>query len=196
MKIPFFIFMIPYILHIVFVFFHVKRIKYNQSQYRRPLNDLIFDNSIDLRHLKIIPNLLLIIFLIPYFQNNGISAFKYFIKFFSVIIGMRIITSTITDIPSSNPECDAINKELSLKNYLLGHCFDKIFSGHTALTLSLILVAQKFNLLTINITIFMYILQILYAYFFMICTRGHYSVDVFLSYIIVIPLFVSLQDDI
>ena len=196
MKIPFFIYLIPYILHFIFVFLHVRRIKDNYSHLRKPLRDLIFDNSIDLSDWKIATNILLIIFIIPYFQNNGFKAFTFFIKFFSIIVAIRIISSTITDIPSSDPKCATIKENLSWKNYITGHCFDKIFSGHTAITLTLILVAKKYNLLTMNKTILLILLQMIYSYFFLICTRGHYSVDVFLSYIIVIPLFSSLQDEI
>lgn len=196
MKISFFIYMIPYILHSIFVFLHVRRIKDNYSHLRKPLRDLIFDNSIDLRGWEMSTNILPIIFIIPYFQKNGFNAFIFFIKFFSIIIAIRTISSTITDIPSSNPKCSTIKENLSWKNYISGHCFDKIFSGHTAATLLLIMIARKYNLLSINKTIILIFLQILFVYFFLICTRGHYSVDVFLSYVIVIPLFSSLQDEI
>ena len=195
MKIPFFIYIIPYIFHIIFVFLHVRRIKNNYSHLRRPLKDLIFDNSIDLSEFNKGTDILLVIFILPYFQNNGFNAFKLFIKFFSIIAAIRIISSTITDIPSSDPKCATIKENLSWKNYITGHCFDKIFSGHTAATLSLILIARKYNLLTTNKTILLILFQIIYAYFFLICTRGHYSVDVFLSYVIVLPLFSSLQDE-
>jgi hypothetical protein len=188
--------MIPYILHSIFVFLHVRRIKDNYSHLRKPLRDLIFDNSIDLRGWEMLTNILPIIFIIPYFQKNGFNAFIFFIKFFSIIIAIRTISSTITDIPSSNPKCSTIKENLSWKNYISGHCFDKIFSGHTAATLLLIMIARKYNLLSINKTIILIFLQILFVYFFLICTRGHYSVDVFLSYVIVIPLFSSLQDEI
>jgi len=173
----------------------VRRIKNNYSHLRRPLKDLIFDNSIDLSEFNTATDILLVIFILPYFQKNGFNAFILFIKFFSIIAAIRIISSTITDIPSSDPKCATIKENLSWKNYITGHCFDKIFSGHTAATLSLILIARKYNLLTMNKTILLILFQIIYAYFFLICTRGHYSVDVFLSYVIVLPLFSSLQDE-
>lgn len=195
MKIPLIFYLMPYIFHIIFVYLQYKRINNNNTNERKPLKDIIFDNSYHFENSNFISDFLLLIFILPYFNKNGIIAFKYFIKFFSIVVCIRIITSTITDIPSSDPNCQNNIKELSLKNYIFGHCFDKIFSGHTALTLSLILTLQKFNLLGKNKILFLYLFQILYVYFFLICTRDHYSVDVILSYIIVIPLFISLQDD-
>lgn len=195
MNLHIFVYLIPYILHFIFVFLHIRRIKNNYSYLRKPLKDLLFDNSIDLREWKMFTNLLLIVFILPYFQKNGINAMIFFFKFFSIVVGIRLISSTITDVPSSDPNCN-LEKELTLKNYLTGHCFDKIFSGHTAITLTLILVAVKYKLITNFTAIIMLIMQILYVYFFLICTRGHYSVDVFLSYVIVLPLFSSLQNNI
>lgn len=195
MKLPFVIYLIPYIFHLVLVFLHMNRINKNKLFLEKPLRDLIFDNSFDLRSLKVFTNILLVIFIIPFLQRKGLSAISYFFKFFSIIVAIRVISSTITDIPSSDPNC-SINKDASWSSYITGHCFDKIFSGHTAISLSLILVARKYDLLGNGSAIFLSLLQILYVYFFLICTRGHYSVDVFLSYVIVIPLFSCLQNEI
>ena len=141
-------------------------------------------------------NILAIIFILPFFQRNSLNAINFFFKFFSLIVGIRTISSTITEIPSSNPKCDTIKENLSLKNYILGHCFDKLFSGHTAFTLSLIFTAKKYNLISFKVYYFLVMLQILYTYFFLICTREHYSVDVFLSYIITVSIFSWLEDKI
>jgi len=195
MKLPFITYLIPYLFHLVLVFLHMTRINKNKLYLEKPLRDLIFDNSLDLRNLKVFTNILLVIFILPYFQENGIKALSFFFRFFSIIVAIRVVSSTITDIPSSDPNC-SINQEATWSSYITGHCFDKIFSGHTAISLSLILIAKKFDLISNKSAIFLSLMQILYVYFFLICTRGHYSVDVFLSYVIVIPLFSCLQNEI
>ena len=96
----------------------------------------------------------------------------------------------MTDMPSSDKECDPHN--ISIYNVIFGHCSDKIFSGHTAFTLLIVLVAYNFNLLDNNKLLILGIFQLIYA-FLIIITRAHYSVDVLLSYYIVIPLYLCIK---
>ena len=105
MKLPLIIYFIPYILHFFFVFLHITRINKNKLFLKEPLRDLLFDYSFDFRQMKIYTNILLVIFFIPYLQSGSLEAGKYFLKFFSIIVGIRLISSTITDIPSSDPDC-------------------------------------------------------------------------------------------
>jgi hypothetical protein len=186
-----YLFLVPYIFHIGYVYYHTKSAELNNTSKIKPLKDLIMDNTYDLRNIEYILNPLLIIFFMPYMTPTNYIYLIDYLKIFSIIVGLRIITSTVTEIPSSNPECKP-NKNGIFK-YLLGHCYDKIFSGHTAATLLLILVAFDKQLITFNKYIILQILQVLYA-LFLISTHSHYSVDVILSYIIVIPIFILLKD--
>ena len=189
-----YLYVIPYIIHILMVFYHLEILQYNNSHKRKPLKDIIMDNCPDMRQYEYILNPLLILFLLPYFQNlKSLKSLGDVFKLGSIFIGIRVITSTVTEIPSSNPECDKINSKLKFYHYIVGHCFDKIFSGHTSLTLLLVLIAYNNNLIKFNKYLILQILQILYA-FFLIAIKGHYSVDVFLSYIIVIPIYFLLKD--
>jgi hypothetical protein len=163
----------------------------HKTERRKPLKDVIMDNGPDLRYLKMIMDPLIIIFLLPYIINNKFNYLFDNLKLFSLIFGLRIITSTITEIPSSDPDCET--NKLGIFKYLSGHCFDKIFSGHTSLTLLLVLIAYDKNLLSYKKYLLFQILQILYA-LMLIYTRGHYSVDVILAYIIVVPIFFLLKD--
>ena len=140
-----YIFLIPYIFHFIYVYFHIKNTNDHQTERRRPLKDIIMDNGPDLRSIKFIMNPLLIIFVLPYLLKNRLDCFIDYLKIFSVIVGLRIITSTITEVPSSDPQCNT--KEVGIFKYISGHCFDKIFSGHTSLTLLLVLIAYDKNLL-------------------------------------------------
>ena len=44
-------------------------------------------------------------------------------------------------MPKSDPKCEDNN----LSKYIFGHCYDKIYSGHTAFTLMAIIIAYKFK---------------------------------------------------
>jgi len=96
----------------------------------------------------------------------------------------------MTDIPSSDKECDPNN--ISIYNIIFGHCSDKIFSNHTAFTLLALLVIYEFNLLNMGQLLILGLFQILYA-LLIIITRAHYSVDVLLSYYIVVPLYYLIK---
>lgn len=190
-------FLIPYILHFITTFYQINRAKINKSMNLKPLRDIIHEHSPNLSDLKY-RNLdsLFIIFLIPYFNRGSSNAIIHFFKTLSVIVLIRTISSSITDMPSSNPNCKYYTNFNSIYSYTLGHCFDKIFSGHTAATLLLILSANKYNLISDSYLIYWILIQIIYVYFGLICTRHHYSVDVFLSYIITPLIYNSIKNDI
>ena len=186
-----YIFILPFLFHVLYVYMHLKNTKMHKTERRKPLKDIIMDNGPDLRNIKFIMDPLLIIFLLPYLINNKTRYLIDNLKLFSLIFGLRIITSTITEVPSSDPDCET--NKLGIFKYLSGHCFDKIFSGHTSLTLLLVLIAYDKSLLSFKKYLIYQILQIMYA-FMLVFTRGHYSVDVVLAYIIVIPIFFLLKD--
>ena len=192
MKINILFFIIPYILHIITTFFLINRAKLNNYIEEKPLRDIIHEHSPDLssNEYRYLDNLFLI-FLIPFFKKGGLIAFIHFLKALSVICFIRSISSSITDLPSSNVNCKYFQNFDSISTYITGHCFDKIFSGHTAATLLLIFSANKFNLISDQSLIYWIILQIIYTYVGLICTRHHYSVDIFISYIIT-PLLYNL----
>lgn len=187
------IYVLPYILHVVITYYQINRIKYNGSLNKMPLNDIIHENCVDLSKYRHI-DMLFIIFIFPYFQKNGFEAFIFFYKVLSIILFIRVISSTITELPSSDPDC-YINYK-SINTYTTGHCVDKIFSGHNSATLLLILVAYKFELLSFKSSIKFGIFQFIYSFFALICTKNHYSVDVFLSYIIVPLVFYLVNNEI
>jgi len=186
-----YIYIIPYIFHILYIFYNIKLAEINNTKMRKPLKDIIMNNSYDLSDIDYIINPLIIIFLLPYMNMTNYIYLIDYLKIFSVIVGLRIITTTVTEIPSSNVKCTSM--ERGIFKYVFGHCFDKIFSGHTAATLLLILIAYNKNIVTFDKYIILQILQILYAYL-LIITHSHYSVDVILSYVIVIPIFYLLKD--
>jgi hypothetical protein len=195
MKINFLLFFIPYILHVITTYYQINRAQDNKYIDINPLRDIIHDHSINLTDLKYrhLDNLF-IIFLIPYLQKGNLEAITLFFKVLSIIVLIRTISSSITDLPSSNSNCKFYTNFNSIYSYTLGHCFDKIFSGHTAATLLLILCANQFNLISDSNLIYWILIQIIYVYIGLICTRHHYSVDVFLSYIITPLIYNSIKN--
>ena len=185
-----YLYIIPYIIHIINVFFHLKIIKQNKTENKIPLKDIIMDNGPDLSNIQNIIHPLLIIFFIPYMSKNYIYLLD-FLKIFSIIVGLRVITSSVTEIPSSNINC---NTNITFQSYITGHCFDKIFRGHTSFTLLLVLIAYNNNCINFNKYLILQFLQIIYS-IILIFTKGHYSVDVILSYIIVLPIYLLLKDN-
>ena len=195
MKINFLLFFIPYILHVITTYYQINRAQDNKLIDINPLRDIIHDHSINLSDLKY-KNLdsLFVIFLLPFLQKGSFDALIYFFKILSIIVLIRTISSSITDMPSSNPNCKYHTDFNSIYSYTLGHCFDKIFSGHTATTLLLILCANQFNLISDSNFIYWIFIHIIYVYIGLICTRHHYSVDVFISYIITPLIYNSIKN--
>ncbi len=181
---------IALLIHLYITYLTHKRVKENGTVKRRPLNDLIHTHTPNLNKYSILMDVLLFIFVVPFLINFKIAAIKQFINIFSIIIILRSFAILITDIPSSDKECDPHN--ITIYNLIFGHCSDKIFSNHTAFTILAILVIYNFNILNNNHTLILGIFQILYA-LGIILTRCHYSVDVLLSYYIVIPLYYCLK---
>lgn len=197
MKINFMYFILPYIFHCVATYYQINRAKNNKSMNIKPLRDIIHEHSPDLTDFKY-RNLdyLFLIFLIPYINFSSYKAIIHFLKALSIIVMLRTISSNITDMPSSNPYCKYYTNFNSIYTYTVGHCLDKIFSGHTAVTLLLVLVAKEYNLIKESNFIYWIISQIIYVYLGLICTRHHYSVDVFISYIITPLIYYSIKNDI
>lgn len=177
---------IAILIHIYATYTTYERVKLNGTRYRRPLYDLIHDNTPNLSKYSRLVDVLLVIFILPYILNYNLHYVTHFINVFSIIIILRSFALLMTDIPTSDVSCDP--RKISIYNLFFGHCSDKIFSGHTSFTLLAVLVAYNFNLLNNVQLLLLAIVQVLYA-LLIIMTRCHYSVDVLLSYYIVIPLY-------
>ena len=191
----FFLSMIALIIHVVTIYITHNRIKRNKQQFRKPLYDVIHHNTNNYSHLSKIIDFSSLIFLIPfiksYKEQQCIEVSLYFACAFSIVIILRSFALLATDMPSCDVECNPHN--LDIYNVFFGHCHDKLFSGHSSFTLLACLIAYKYNYLSTNQFTGMFLLQMLYA-FSIIITRGHYTVDVLLSYYIVIPLFYALSN--
>lgn len=186
-------FVLPVICHVIFVKLKISQLLSTDMYNRPPLSDIVIDNFIDLSRYRKFTELFLIPFLLPFISSiYGLSKIGYLLRIGVVFLAIRMLTTVVTDIPSSTTECD-MTKIPTWLLFLKGHCHDKIFSGHVGLAILLLLVSLKFNLITQD-SLYYFIPYLLLYSFYTIASRNHYTIDVLLSYLIVIPIFKLIQN--
>jgi len=187
----------PYVLPIVAIIINIfvlqitmNRVKHNGTCDKDPLFDLIHHYVPNLNNYNNYLNIVLLVFIVPFmFQKNRHNLYC-FINLFSFVVILRSVAVLLTDLPSSDNDCDISDQSLS--SYVFGHCHDKIFSGHIAFTLLATLIIIDNNMVGKYRNLYI-ILQILYSLFIVI-SRNHYSIDVLLSYYIVMPLYYCISN--
>lgn len=189
--IPLWVYIIPFIFHILSNKF-LYSMQQRKSTYQ-PLYDIIISNVSDLSRYNFIPNTLtLILFsflIIPLCLKPNVNVFISLFKYLSVIIFLRSITTSVTILPSSVNGCKF---DLNFLTFLNGHCIDKIFSGHTSITLLLVFLYNKYNIITSNLIYVLLFLQILVS-ISLILTKEHYTIDVILGYLITTMILLLLD---
>lgn len=132
-------------------------------------NKIILHNILDI--LIIIP----LIYILIYEKELRI----YLIEYGLLIFLIRSIFILITILPK-HKTCN--DENYSFYNLFFGHCYDKIFSGHYALTLLMtILLFKKYPSILLYGIIYNIIISLL-----ILSTRSHYTVDIFIAFIITI----------
>lgn len=187
---------IAILIHIYATYITHSRIKNNNNFFRKPLYDIVHSNTESLNKYSQYIDLLLLPFILIIFKkysdgSNKINILYHFVYCFSFIIILRSLALLVTDMPRSDITCNPHN--ITWYNLLFGHCYDKIFSGHTSFTLLLLLVSYNYKIFDNYEMVFLSIAQMIYA-FGIIITRNHYTIDVLLSYYIVIPLYFLINN--
>jgi len=155
-------------------------------QHHKPLYDVVQQNTINLRRIRIIPEILhfipivmLLIYTLYSFYNSqytiGITSFETFFTKHGILFYLRPILFSSTLLPDSSQMC--------LTSQSIGSCFDLIFSGHSSIMfLTTYLLRDIFNIGAI----LFYALQFnnIFTSFLIIACRNHYTVDVLLAIII------------
>lgn len=150
----------------------------------KPLHDVFHDMLPNLSEWVTLRDYILPIFFIPLLllsYGDVCELLLLFCEGFMYIVTLKAITIFFTFLPPSNTKC-AEKKQIN-------HCFHQIFSGHNSFVLLLCILYLQFlpwnkyklHVILICISTFLYSM-------FILMTRAHYSVDVILSYIIVILL--------
>ena len=171
-------------------------IKYNHSQgknFYQNRKDLgkttpkVYDISMkylpdlsNIRWLHYIYNIVFVIMLLPIIGNKEIAI--EFLKYFLVVLVLRYIINVITILPKDK-YCD--DENLTINNYIFGHCYDKIFSGHFAISVLLGYIMYNAGIVSLNTVILFNIINAL----IILLLRYHYTVDLVVAYLIVTILY-------
>ena len=97
---------------------------------------------------------------------------------FNKLFQKILINASNTEFPNFDKfKLNLKGDDSTFKNYLTGYCNDKIFSGHTSLTLLLVLTIIKNKLINEKYNCVLIFYHFFYA-ILILATRNHYSVDV------------------
>ena len=183
------------IISILSSYFHIKYINnYTNIHEYKSLPDLIVDNLPDLSKNSICKNFVdysILLCFLPIVFNERYDLLRFTYKFFTIIFFLRAFTKFFTVLPSQDNKC--VNNVNDPYCYITGYCNDKVFSGHTSLTLTLILLTIENKLIDPKLNTLLIISHIVYV-LLILSTKSHYSVDVLVSYIITTSLFYNLKD--
>ena len=148
--------------------------------YEKQLNenkvfDLIHEFTPDFHEYGGIVNLIPLLFLGTFLFTKGNLIWEFAEKFL-ILIFLRSITIFFTILPK-HENC---SKRFQWSTCLVGQCYDKIFSGHTALTVLAALLLNRGGYIPTWLGILFVGVEIL----FILLTRSHYSVDVLFAMVI------------
>lgn len=114
-------------------------------------------------------------FIIGFFnKNNILEPIKDIIGYFIVLLLFRSFTINLTILPHQK-QC--LIKEYGWKQMVFGHCYDKLFSGHTSFILITMYVLYKYNLISFQYGLTSVFITIIY----LIGARKHYTNDIILA---------------
>ena len=137
--------------------------------------DLIHEFTPDFHEYGGIVNLIPFLFLATFLFTKGNLIWEFAEKFL-ILIFLRSITLFFTILPK-HENC---SKRFDWSTCFVGQCYDKIFSGHTALTLLAALLLNRGGYIPTWLGFLFVSLEIL----FILLTRSHYSVDVLFAIVI------------
>ncbi len=131
---------------------------------------------------NIINWLTILILIVPLFINKSTSSnwklSKEIIKIFIPVAIIRAITINLTILPP-NSKCDL--SDFSINELVHGHCYDKLFSGHLAITLICMYVYLNNNI----VSKYYAMASIMFVILYMLISKGHYTNDLVFSFFVV-----------
>lgn len=137
--------------------------------------DVIHAFTPDFHEYGGIVNLIPLLFLGTFLFTKGNLIWEFAEKFL-LLIFIRSLTIFLTILPK-HENC---SKRFQWSNCLTGQCYDKIFSGHTCLTVLAALLLVRNAYIPAWLGIGFTVLETL----FILLTRSHYSIDVFFAMVI------------
>lgn len=189
-RLPLIVYVIPYLMHICSTTYLINGEPHNYT-HKGPLYDIIINNIPNYSKYHYLINYIMLILLLPFLIQPKLEYFISIFKYVSIIIFFRAITTSVTILPSCEKNfCKLQNNYL---NYIIGHCNDKIFSGHTSVSLILLYLIYRYDLVDSQLFYFFVFIQILIA-ILLIATKGHYTIDVLLGYFITGTILLLISD--
>ena len=132
----------------------------------------------NVHHLDYLAN---IIFLIPLIivicSGSPKRILDDVLLYFPIILIIRSLMIFVTILPK-HKRCDS--GKLTWKSFVVGHCYDKIFSGHFSLFLLVTLSMLRYNVINSSTTIALNLLNAL----IILLTRSHYTTDIIIAFFI------------
>jgi len=180
------------IIYIIGQYNLIKRCNVKKFKKIKQLPDLFLDMLPYCPSLIKYMDFLMILFVIPLFFQNIYDNFLLLFKFLCIICLLRSITTNLTLIPNlKNRYSYKRSNPYDLRNYFFGHNCDKIFSGHISIILIIILITISKKLIPNFLILFLIFFKLIYILLILL-SKQHYSIDIFLSYIITIPIYCVL----
>ena len=177
------------ILLIIFIFSYLTH-HYGKTFYdNRIKNGKLQPKIFDISH-KYLPNyssnlllisLMDIIILLPLLF--GKKFITEYLNYYLVILLIRFFTTFVTILPKTK-NCDDSN--FTILNFLRGHCYDKVFSGHFASSFLFIILLYHLNIYR---NLYISTLFLLFHAFLILSTRSHYTIDLIVSIFVVLTVF-------
>jgi hypothetical protein len=139
--------------------------------------DIVHEYTPDLHQFELAVNILPLLLLGSLvFLPHGKSLFFEFAGKYLLLHLIRSLTIISTILPKH----DQCTRNKSIFRKVLGDCYDKVFSGHTALVFLMTLILGREGYLN---TIQIILINLLESSIILL-TRSHYTIDVILAYFI------------
>tara|TARA_B100002051_G_scaffold241255_1_gene245646 strand:+ start:672 stop:1295 length:624 start_codon:yes stop_codon:yes gene_type:complete len=187
-KLPLWVYVIPWFCHIGATRYLMTR----TNKFRRevPPHDQIASVLPDLSRFQWLVNVLVLVLCLPMLwmlvTHWPHGFFTSLFKYASLLTFIRCLTTTATVLP---PNYQCADPDLTaVSPYLVGHCVDKMFSNHTALSLTVVLLYWRYGVLKGAWLCAAFALQVLSS-FTHIPTRSHYTIDVLVAYLVALAIF-------
>lgn len=148
---------------------------YEHQENEKKIFDLIHEFTPDFHEYGGIVNLIPLLFLATFLVTKGNLIWEFAEKFL-LLLFLRSLTIFFTILPK-HENC---SKRFEWSNCLTGQCYDKIFSGHTCLTVLAALLLNRGGYIPAWLGVLFVSLETI----FILITRSHYSVDVLFAMVI------------
>lgn len=114
--------------------------------------------------------------LLPLFSNS--SLLTEFLSYSIVILTIRMIINLVTILPKHKRCCVG-------NSFIVGGCYDKIFSGHFSTVFLATILYQKYGMINWNTVIAMNLLNA----FGILTSRSHYTVDLLVAFFVTLFVY-------